>query len=63
MLVMCTNRSGHTMYININHVVCIVEVPVYPGSEESEYLVTCSNKERYTISDRDATKLIGKMHI
>lgn len=32
MLVMSTNRSGHALYINIKHVVCIEKVTVYPGN-------------------------------
>ena len=63
MLVMCTNRSGHTLYININQVVAIEEVPIYYNSEETEYVVACTNKERYIISDKDASKLVGKMHL
>jgi hypothetical protein len=63
MLVLCTNRQGRALYININHVVNICEVPVYPGSEETHYVVTYSDGSRDCISDADASKLIGKMHL
>ena len=63
MLVMCENRNNLELYININHVVNIREVPVYPGSTETHYIVEYSNGKTDCISDRDASKLIGKMHI
>lgn len=63
MLVMCQNRLGFTFYININHVVAIHEMPDYPGASTTHYIVEYSNGKSDYISDRDATKLIGKMHI
>lgn len=63
MLVLCRNRSGLALYININQVVSICEKPVYPGSVEKDYIVAYSNGDTDIICDADASKLINKMHL
>ena len=63
MLVMCRNKLGFSFYININHVVAIYEMPDYPGSLTTHYIVEYSNGKCDNISDADASKLVGKMHI
>jgi hypothetical protein len=65
MLVLVTDMYNESVYININQV-CIIKEETWKklnGEEFSCYTVELGNGKRIYIPDREATHLIGAMHI
>lgn len=65
MLVLVTDMYNESVYININQV-CIIKKETWKklnGKEFSCYTIVLSNDRRIYIPDREASHLIGVMHI